>query len=253
MKRLFSLIPITLLAVLLVACGSAGTNASGSANSATKTTTTNCLTAASGTIQHISSSGLQLTSLQGKTVQVTFTSATTFTRQSIVKPSSIKTGTPVSIIIVLNADNSYSALSVSIRSSSTRLGGFTGGAKLCSGQTFRGTGTPGAFGGSGFGGSGTPGASGGGQARQTVTGTVSQINGTMLTVTDTSGNNITANLTATTRITAQQTFSASDLHGGVAVTVIGTANGQGVISASSVSPLQGLPNRRPRATPTVNT
>jgi len=250
MKRLFSLTSIILLATLLVACGSASTNTSGSANSATKTTTTNCLTAASGTIQTISNGGLQLKSLQGKTVQVTFTSATTFTRQSAVKPSSIKTGTPVSIIIVLNADNSYSALSVSIRSSSARLGGFTGGAKLCSGQTFRGNGTPGAFGGPGFGG-GTPGASGG-QVRQTVTGTVSQVNGSMLTVADTSGNNITANLTATTRITAQQTFPASDLHSGVAVTVIGTVNGQGVISASSVSLLQGLPNRRPRATPTVN-
>jgi hypothetical protein len=153
--------------------------------------------------------------------------------------------------MVLNANNSYSAVSVSLRSSSARSGGFTGGARLCSGQTFRGNGTPGAFGGGGFGG-GTPGTSGTSQSRQTVNGTVSQINGKTLIVTDTSGNNITVNLTATTRITAQQTFSASDLHSGVAITVIGTANSQGVISASSVSLLQGLPNRRPRATPTVN-
>jgi hypothetical protein len=253
MRRLFLLFPGILLVLLLVACGSASTNASGSTTGATKTPTTNCLTVASGKIQHVSNGSLLLTNLQGKNVQVTLTSATTYIRQSTLTPSEIKTGAPISIVVVLNANNSYSAVSVNIRSSLSRQGGFTSGARLCSGQGQfpRRSGTPGASGGSGFG-SGTPGASGSGQLRQTVNGMVSQINSNTLIVTDTSGNDLTVTLTATTRITIQETVPVSDLRNGAAVTVTGTANSQGVISATSVSILQGLPIRRPTATPTAN-
>ena len=254
MRRLFLLFPGILLVSLLVACGSASTNASGSTTGATKTPTTNCLIVASGTIQHVSNGSLLLTNLQGKNVQVTLTSTTTYIRQSTLTPSEIKTGAPISTVVVLNADNTYSAVSVSIRSSLSRRGGFTSGARLCSsgqGQFPRRSGTPGASGGSGFG-SGTPGASGSGQLRQTVNGMVSQISSNTLIVTDTSGNDLTVTLTASTRITTQETVPVSDLRSGAAVTVTGTANSQGVISATSVSILQGLPIRRPTATPTAN-
>ncbi len=247
MRRLFSIFPVVLLvSLLLAACGSASTNASGSTTGATKTPTTNCLTVASGTIQHVSNGSLLLTNLQGKNVQVTLTSATTYIRQSTLTPSGVKVGAPVSVVVVLNADNTYSAVSVSIRSSLSRQGGFTSGARLCSGQGQfpRRFGTPGAF--------GTPSATGSGQIRQTINGTVSQVNSNTLIVTDTSGTDLTVTLTATTRIITQEVVSASDLHSGVAVTVTGTANSQGVISANSVSILQGLPIRRPTATPTAS-
>jgi Domain of unknown function (DUF5666) len=246
MRRLFLLFPVVLLVSLLAACGSASTNASGSTTGATKAPTTNCLTVTSGTIQHVSNGSLLLTNLQGKNVQVTLTSATTYIRQSTLMPSGIKTGAPISVVVVLNADNTYSAVSVSIRSSLSRQGGFTSGARLCSGQGQfpRRSGTPGAF--------RTPGASGSGQIRQTVNGTVSQVNSNTLILTDTSGNNLSVTLTATTRITTQETVPVNDLRSGVAVTITGTANSQGVISANSVSILQGLPIRRPTATPTAN-
>jgi hypothetical protein len=135
---------------------------------------------------------------------------------------------------------------VSLRSAQSRPGGFTGGVKLCSGQgLFPGrSGTPGTF--------RTPGAGGAGQLRQTVTGTVSQVNGNGLVVTDTNGNDLTVNLTATTRITAEATASISDLHSGLQVSVTGIANSQGVITANTVAIVQGFPGRSPTATPATN-
>jgi uncharacterized lipoprotein NlpE involved in copper resistance len=241
MRRLFSVFPVVMLAVLLAACSNA--SATTSSSTASTPTTTNCLTLATGTIQSVSNNSLLVANLQGKDVQVTFTSATIFVRQATLTPADLKAGMPVTVTVKQNADNTYSALTVSLRNSQTRQGGFTNGSRLCSAQFPRRTGTPGAFGGRG---------SGGGQSRQTINGTLSQINGNALTVTDTSGNDFTVTLTATTRMTAQQTISASDLHSGEAVTITGTTNSQGVISASSVSILQGLPNRRPAATPTAN-
>jgi hypothetical protein len=245
MKRLFALFLMILLA--LAACGSASTGTNSSTGGATATTTANCLTTASGTIQQVGNGSLLLKNLQGKNVQVTLTSATLYTRQSTLTASQIKTGTAVTAVVALNPDNSYSALTVSLRGSQSRQGGFTGGTKLCSGQgLFPGrNGTPRAF--------GSPGSFSGGRITQTITGTVSQVNGNVLTVTDTNGTNLNANLTATTRITGQMTASISDLHSGIMVTVIGLASGQGIISARSVAIVQGFPNRRPAATATPTT
>ncbi len=248
MRRLFSVFPVVMLAALLAACNSA--SATTSSSTASTPTTTNCLTLATGMIQSVSNNSLLVTSLQGKDVQVTFTSATIFVRQATVTPADLKAGMPVTVTVKQNADNTYSALTVSLRNSQTRQGGFTNGSRLCSAQFPRRTGTPGAFGGRGS--DGTPGASGGAQSRQTINGTLSQVNGNALTVTDTSGNDFTVTLTATTRMTAQQAVSPSDLQHGEAVTITGTTNSQGVISASSVSILEGFPNRRPAATPAAN-
>src|SRR6266566_2346191 len=248
MRRLFSVFPVLMLAALLAACSNASTTTSSS--TANTPTMTNCLTLATGTIQNVSNNSLLVSNLQGKDVQVTFTNATIFVRQAAVTATDLKTGMPVAVTVKQNADNTYSALTVSLRNSQTRQGGFTNGSRLCSGQFPRGNGTPGAFGRRGSG--GTPGTSGSGQGRQTINGTLSQINGKALTVTDASGNDFTVTLTATTRMTAQQTVSASDLHSGEAVTITGTTNSKGAINASSISILQGLPNRRPAATPTAN-
>jgi len=187
--------------------------------------------------------------MQGKDVQAMLTSKTTFVRQATLTPVDLKAGMLVSVTVTKNPDTTYSALAVNVRTSLTRTGGFTRGSALCNGQRPRGTRTPGAFGGPGFG-SGSPGT---GQSRQTISGTVNQINAGSLTVTDTSGNDFTVSLTTTTRISSQQTFSASDLHIGEAVTIIGSANSQGVINASSVSILQALPTRRTTPTPTPGT
>jgi Domain of unknown function (DUF5666) len=256
MKRIFSLMPVVVFATLLAACGNSSTSTnSASANSATTpTTATACLSVTTGTIQSVSNTTLQVTNTQGKNVQVTVTSTTMFIRQATLTAADLKTGSPVTVIVKQNSDNTYSALSVSIRTSLTRQGqgGFGNGTKLCGGQR-RGTGA-GGFGGPGFG-SGTPGAVGSGQSRQTINGTVSSINGNALTVTDTSGNDFTITLITTTRMMQQQTATVGDLQIGQAVTITGSANSQGVINASSVSLLQALPTRRgtPTPTPTLTT
>ena len=181
-------------------------------------------------------------------MQVTLTGATVLTRQATLTAADLKTGLPVTVIVRQNTDGTYSALSVSARASQGSLGNVKKGARLCSGQR-RGPGA-GGLGGPGFG-SGTPGASGNGTSRQTINGTISQINGTAITVTDSSGNDFTVTLTATTRMTALQTVTASDLQVGQAVTITGTANSQGVINASAVALLQALPTRRGTPTPTA--
>ncbi len=248
-------IPLALLILVVAGCGSSTTT--GSAVAA-KPTTTPCLSSSTGTIQSIGNTTLQITSLQGKTVQATFTSKTTFTRQATLTAANLKTGMLVSVTVKQNSDNTYSALTVNVGSSFTRQRGFTrgsgSGSGPCNGQRPRRTGTPGTFGGPGFG--GTPGSrssGSSGQSFQTISGTISQVNGNSLVVTDTSSNDFTVTLTSTTRMTQQQTITASDLHTGTIVTIIGSANSKGIISASSVAVLQSIPFRRltPKLTPTT--
>lgn len=245
MKRIFSLLPVVMFAALLAACSSSSTTTSATTPT---TATTGCLSLTTGTIQSVSNNTLQVTNLQGKNVQVTVTGTTVFSRQATVTAADLKTGSLVTVIVKQNADNTYSALSVSVRTSLTGLGqgGVSNGAKPCGGQR-RGTGT------GGFG-SGTPGASGSGTSLQTINGTVSSISGNSLMVTDTNGNDFAVTLTPTTRMMQQQTAAISDLQIGQAVAITGSANSQGVVTASSVSLLLAIPTRRgtPAATPTTN-
>jgi uncharacterized protein DUF5666 len=236
MRKLLTVIPVVMFAVLLAACGST-TSASSSSSTATTPTTTKCPTVSIGTIQNISTNSLLVTNLQGKQSQVTFTSATKFIRTSTVAPSSLQTGSLVSVTVMENANNTYSALTVSIRNPQALQGGFTRGSTQCRSQFSRGSRTA------------TPGAFGAGQNRQVVSGTISQISGNAVTLSNASGDDFIVNLTSTTRITTQLTVSANDLKSGEPVMITGLANGQGVINASSVSILQSLPSVRPTATP----
>jgi len=251
-NALVGAIPLVLLTLVIAGCGSSSTTTSGAAVSAT-TTATACPSVTVGTVQSVSSTSLQVKNAQGKVVQATFTSKTTFVRSATLTAADLKTGMLVSVIVKQNADNSYSALTVSVRTSQTRSGVFTrgSGSSSCTGQRLRGTGTPGAFGGGNSGGLG--GAPGGGQSRQTISGTVSSVNGNSLVVTDTSSNDFTVTLTTKTRIGGQQTITASDLQVGEAVTITGSANSQGGINASSVAVLQGTPFRRTTPTATAAT
>ena len=237
MKKLISVIPIFLFATLLAACGST-TSASSNTSTSTTPTTTKCPTITVGTIQNIGANSLVVTNLQGKQTQVTITSATRFVRTSTIPASSLQTGSLASVTIMENANNTYSALAMSVRSSQAFQGGFTRGSTQCRSQFTRGNRT------------GTPGAFGAGQNRQVVNGTISQISGNAVTLSNANGDDFIVNLTPTTRITAQVTASVQNLKSGVPVTITGTANTQGVISATSVSILQSLPTGRPTATAT---
>jgi Domain of unknown function (DUF5666) len=239
MKKLIAVIPVVVFAVLLAACGSS-TSASSNTSAATTSKTTKCPTISVGTIQNISSNSLVVTNLQGKQSHVTFTSATKFIRTSTIAPSSLQTGSLASVTVMENANNTYSALTMSVRNPQAQQGGFTRGSTQCRGQFTRGNRT------------GTPGTFGAGQNRQVVSGTISQISGNAVTLSNASGDNFIVNLTSTTRITTQLNVSANDLKSGEPVMITGVANGQGVINASSVSILQSLPSGRPPATATPN-
>ena len=239
MKKLMSVIPIILFATLLAACGS-NTSASSNTSTTTTPTATKCPTITVGTIQNVGANSLVVTNLQGKQTQVTFTGTTRFARTSTVPASSLQTGSLASVTIMENANNTYSALTVSVRGSQALQGGFTRGSTQCRSQFTRGNRT------------GTPGAFGSAQNRQVVNGTISQISGNAMTLSNANGDDFIVNLTSTTRITAQVTASVQNLKSGVPVTITGTANAEGVINATSVSILQSLPTGRPTATATPN-
>src|SRR5579863_3015701 len=139
-------IPLVLLAIIIAGCGSSTTT--GSTAAATPTATA-CLNATTGTIQNVGNTTLQVTSLQGKAVQATFTSKTIFMRQATLTAVDLKAGMLVTVTVKQNADSSYSALTVSVRTTLTRQGSFTRGSAsgLCNGQRPRRAGTPGTFGG----------------------------------------------------------------------------------------------------------
>ena len=237
-----------LLTTLLAACGGSSATASGTTAN-TQTTANACPTVTVGTIQSVSSNGLSITNVQGKNVQGIFTNKTIIMQQATLTSTELKTGMLVSVTVIQNTDGTYSARAVNVRNSLTNQGGAIRGSGTCNGQRRRGSGS---FGGPGFG-SGTPGA-GGASSRQIINGTINQINGSSLVVTDTSGNDFTLSLNPTTRISKQQTIASSDLHIGEAVMVTGSANSKGIINVNSVSILQGLPNRptSPTTTPTTN-
>jgi collagen type III alpha len=103
----------------------------------------------------------------------------------------------------------------------------------------------------------TGGANGGtGTARGGVTGTITAVNGSTLTITDSTGKTVTVTTSPQTTVTIGKTGAVSDLAAGAQVTVLGTPDSSGNITARSVvSGITGLGfggrggNRTPSATP----
>jgi len=137
-------------------------------------------------------------------------------------------------------------------SSSTSTSNTAAGANRARGSYTGGFGTGGATGGTGgTGGTGTGGARGG-----AVTGTVSAVSGTTITITDSTGKSVTVNTSPQTTVTIGKTGTVADLTTGSQVTVLGTPDSSGNITARSVvSGITGLGfggrggNRTPGGTP----
>src|SRR5712675_2316949 len=87
-------IPLVLLSIVIVGCGSSTTTSSATAS----TPTTACPSVTVGTIQSVSSSTMQVTNAQGKVVQATFTGKTTFMRQATLTAADLKAGMLVSVV-----------------------------------------------------------------------------------------------------------------------------------------------------------
>lgn len=104
---------------------------------------------------------------------------------------------------------------------------------------------------------GANGGTGGGTGnRGGVTGTVTAVNGSTITVTDRTGKSVTVDTSPQTTVTIGKSGAVSDLTTGSQVTVIGTTDSSGTVTARSVvSGITGLGfggrggNRTPGGTP----
>ncbi len=232
--------------LLLAGCGSNGTTSSTTQSSASLTATA-CVRATrtigsartnSGTLQSINGQTLVIKNLQGKTITATYTSATRFTQQSIIPASMLKEGTPV-VVLVSSSGSTYSATSITV---TTGTGGFPrAGGTPGTGRFSGGAGNP-CLSRSGLGQLGTGTSSGNFRG---LTGTVSGLNSTNLTITDTSGSDFSVTITPQTQITETQSITASALKVGMALSVSGTTNSQGMLAARSIIILLRLPTVTP--------
>ncbi|MGH2507025.1 MAG: DUF5666 domain-containing protein [Ktedonobacteraceae bacterium] len=253
MHRLSVLIPknalflsLGLFLLALAGCGSTSTSTASTVSSASATATA-CVQVTrpaaafkttTGVLKSINGQTLVVTNNKGNDVTITYSTTTRFTQANIVAAASLQEGTSVRVAVTSN-NGSYSATSITV---TTRANGNGTG----TGNGFpRGNGTPGANRGAnnpcvavrrggqnpGAGngtGTGTP-------AFRGLVGTVSQLNGTTLTITETTGSSFTVTITPQTQIIETQAATATALKVGVRLTVVGGADSQGTIAANTIA------------------
>jgi hypothetical protein len=245
------LLLLLLIAILLAGCGSKTTNSTAATTSSPSASSTPCTSVRSGqirgqnavgTLKSLNGSTLQISTLQGTSVTVTYTSTTRFTRQASIVASALQEGESVTVTVSQNADNTYSARRIVVvnTSNGSQAFPFTGqrANSLCARRT-----PTGGFG--NFGGFGNAGNTNGTSGARTLLGTVGQLSGSTLTITDRTGANYTVTVTAQTQISQTTSVTASALKIGMALTVTGTKDNQGGITARTIAILQSLPSRIP--------
>jgi len=240
LRRTLAGTAILFLITLLAGCGSTGSATASTAS--TTPTATACPVQDSGTVQSFSGSKLLIADLQGKQVQVTFSSTTSFSRQTTVSPTALQIGERVTVRSTQNPDTTYTATQITVGRafSQTGLGGQGGQFKRGSGTPTARTCAPSGFN-RGSGSRNGSSSNSGNTTAQTLSGTISQVSKSAITLTDTSGSDYAFTLASTTQISSQSTATATDIQTGQAVSVLGT-NNQGVIVARTVTILLHLPN-----------
>jgi hypothetical protein len=229
---------LVLLSVLVAACSIPFISTSPSSSSTTSTTSAAACPSpmpfqtVSGTIQSINGTTLVVASSQGSTIQATYTSTTRFTRQAKVTAAALKEGAFVFVAVTQNTSNAYTATTISLMNSGGTgsrprgaFGGFGGrGNSACGGQGRRFAAGGGVL--------GT--GNGNGNARG-IRGTISQLSGNTLTVTDSNQSDYTIALNSATQIIQTSQVSAASLQVGMRVTLVGLHNAQGQITAQAVT------------------
>jgi hypothetical protein len=252
---------LTLGLFFLTACGSntatGGTTSTLSATSATATAcarlvgtrTVSNFSTAIGTLKSINGPTLVVTNQQGTDLTVTYSSSTRFTQESLVGATSLQEGTSVRVTVA-STNGGYTATTITVVDTTAGSGsGFPG--------FNRGNGTPGA--GRGGNGSnpcfnrgqfGTPGAFSGtpGTTFRGISGTVSQVTGGLMVITDSAGSSYSVTINAQTQTMATKSVTSAALKVGEPLTVVGTSK-NGTIAANTVAILLSLPTTRAR-TPT---
>jgi hypothetical protein len=247
MQRVLKVMPISILCIslslfLLAGCGSnpSGSSASASGTSTACTQATRPATAfktSIGTLKSISGQTLIVTDTQGKSVTVTYSSSTTFTQEVKIAAGNLKEGTSVRVTVT-SSGNAYTAVSI-LASTGTSTGtssGFGGapgargggnGSNPCFANRGRGSATPGT----------------GNSSFRGIAGTVSQVNGTTLIITDTAGASYTVTLTAQTQIIETKSATAAVLKVGESLAAVGKPGSQNAVAASTIAVLLSLPTR----------
>ncbi|WP_376796514.1 DUF5666 domain-containing protein [Thermogemmatispora sp.] len=226
--------------LMLVACGTNGATVGSASVSASATPTcppTPRFQSVSGTVQSVGTGSFTVLDRQGQSRQVVYTSSTRFTKQVQEKVSDLKDGEQVTVFVSQNSDGTYSAVSITAGNGQANFAangngqtgqgsrqGFAGNRGNINTACFRRQGQ------AGFGANGAN-----GQNSRAVRGSITQIVGNQLTVTDSSGSNFVLNLTSSTRVVQTEAASASDLKSGVTVLAVGTSGSQGQLTASSVT------------------
>lgn len=242
------------LLVALSGCGPASAQDSTAPDSGAVTATatctprtgTNTITRASGIVKSSSSNSLVITKSDGSSVITTLSSKTVVTQEMLEKTSALTSGAFVTISVTPSTDGStYTADTIQLTSG-------VGGGQFGRGGPGAG---PNAGNGNGRGNrnnpcrfqrNGTPGASGGfGRQNGGATngssnrlfGTVAQVSGNTLIITDMSNNNYSLVLTGKTQITQTQKVTVSALKVGQNVSVIGAlaASSDTTATATTVS------------------
>ncbi|WP_069804788.1 DUF5666 domain-containing protein [Thermogemmatispora onikobensis] len=233
---------LSLMALLLLAA--CGTNSTAGGVGASASATPTCPPAprfqsVSGTVQSVSTGSFTVRDRQGQSKQVVYTSSTRFTQQVQEKVSDLKNGEQVTVFVNQDTDGTYSAVSIAaggVQAGFASNGGGPGQSGQGSRQGFggnRGNVNTACFRRQGQGSIGANGA-GSNQSERAVRGSITQIVGNRLTVTDSSGSNFVLTLTSATRVVETRAASASDLKNGVTVLVVGSNGSQGQLTASSV-------------------
>ncbi len=239
-RMLGSSILLVLLAVLVAGCNIPYISSStSSTTSATACPSPVPFQTTSGTIQSINGTTLMIAAANGSTVTATYTSTTRFTRQARVTLAALQNGAFVFVAVTQNANNSYIATRISLSNAAnagSRPGGGFGGSGGSGGSGRRG-GNGSACGGrrGTFGANGGQDLAGGNGSTRGISGTVSQLKGDTLTVTDTNQADYTVTLNSTTQIIQSSQAAATSLQVGLKVNLVGSRNAQGVLTARSVT------------------
>ena len=233
--------------IVLVSCGSNSSSTNTTASS--PATATACAQLRSrfarpvtGTVQSVSGQTVHITESSGGSIDATYSSTTRITQQTLATTSALQAGANVLIQVQQNSNgSSYTATSITLTQ-----GGQFGQGQNGTGQGRRpGTdGTPSACFGGGRGrgrGAGTGNGNGNGNSggqtsgRNTLVGTIGQVNGTnSLTVTDRQKNTYTVALASDTKIIQSGSATSSAIQAGMGITVMGQTN-NGVITATSMT------------------
>lgn len=241
--------------IALVGCGSAS-NSSNSSNTTASSpaTATACAQLRSrarpvtGTIQSVSGQTVHITQSTGGSVDATYSNSTRITQQKLATTSALQAGANVLIQVQQNSNGTYTATSITL----TQGGQFGQGPNGAGqGQRSGNNGAAACFGG----GQGRRRGQGNGagqtnsQGLRTLSGTIGQITGTTLNVTDRQQNTYTIMLASNTKVTQTTSATSSAIQTGMGIRVMGQTN-NGVITASSMTIYD--PGLLPTPTPTTS-